>query len=95
MTISRLALAAALGVSLIAFSPVAPLSAYAAEIKLQADLGHSVLSTRTSDRTYLRLSLKTLAGIKPEKRTPINVALVIDRRALLVSGLTYAGIAIA
>ena len=79
MTISRLALAAALGVSLIAFSPVAPLSAYAAEIKLQADLGHSVLSARTSDRTYLRLSLKTLAGIKPEKRTPINVALVIDR----------------
>ena len=78
MTMSRLAIAT-LGLSVFAFTPGFSLSAKAAEIQLQADLGHSVLSTRKADRTYLRLSLKTLAGIKPERRTPINVALVIDR----------------
>jgi Ca-activated chloride channel family protein len=79
MTISRLALAAAAGLSLLTFAPAFSASALAAEIQLQADLGHSVLSTRKTDRTYLRLSLKTLAGIRAEKRPPINVALVIDR----------------
>lgn len=54
-------------------------AAIAAEVKLQAELGHSVLSTRKADKTYLRLSLKTLAGIRADKRSPINVALVIDR----------------
>ena len=78
MTMSRFAIAT-IGLATFAFTPGFSLSAKAAEIQLQADLGHSVLSTRKADRTYLRLSLKTLAGIKPERRTPINVALVIDR----------------
>jgi Ca-activated chloride channel family protein len=78
MTIPRLAIAA-LSLSIFALSPAATTPAFAAEIQLQADLGHSVLSTRKSDKTYLRLSLKTLAGIKAERRPPINVALVIDR----------------
>lgn len=78
MTMSRLAIAA-LSLSVFAFTPGFSSSAMAAEIQLQADLGHSVLSTRKADHTYLRLSLKTLAGIKAERRPPINVALVIDR----------------
>lgn len=78
MPVSRLALAA-VGLSLFALSPMLSPAAIAAEIQLQADLGHSVLSTRKADKTYLRLSLKTLAGIKSERRPPINVALVIDR----------------
>lgn len=78
MKISRLA-AAAFTLSLFAAPAGFVSSAFAAEIHVQADLGHSVLSTRKSDKTYLRLSLKTLAGIKSERRPPINVALVIDR----------------
>ncbi|HEX2841482.1 vWA domain-containing protein [Hyphomicrobium sp.] len=53
--------------------------ARAAEIELGADLGHAVIERKSRDRIYLRLSLKALAAEKREKRTPINVALVIDR----------------
>lgn len=71
---------AAAAVSLaVLMSPACAAIALAAEVQLQADLGHSVLSTRKSDKTYLRLSLKTLAGMRADKRSPINVALVIDR----------------
>jgi len=77
MMFPRLAVAA---VSLaVLMSPAFAPAAVAAEVKLQAELGHSVLSTRKSDKTYLRLSLKTLAGMRADKRSPINVALVIDR----------------
>ena len=54
-------------------------SAQAAEVKLDAELGHSVLSTGKPGTVYLRLSLKSLAARKREKRTSINAALVIDR----------------
>jgi Ca-activated chloride channel family protein len=51
----------------------------AAEVKVEADLGQTVLDTRSSDRIYLRLSLKSAAAKDREKRSPVNVALVIDR----------------
>ena len=51
----------------------------AAELKLEADLGQSLLPAGKSGTVYLRLSLKSLAGAKSEKRTPINAAIVIDR----------------
>lgn len=54
-------------------------SAEAAEVKLDAELGHSVLSTSKPGTVYLRLSLKSLAARKRDKRTSINAALVIDR----------------
>ena len=51
----------------------------AAEVRLSADLGHAVIDTKSKDKIYLRLSLKTLAARERERRAPINVALVIDR----------------
>ncbi len=51
----------------------------AAEVKVEADLGQTVLDTRSSDRIYLRLSLKSAAAKSRDKRSPVNVALVIDR----------------
>jgi Ca-activated chloride channel family protein len=51
----------------------------AAEVKVEADLGQTVLDTRSSDRIYLRLSLKSAAAKARDKRSPVNVSLVIDR----------------
>jgi Ca-activated chloride channel family protein len=53
--------------------------AAAAEVKLDADLGQSVLYRGETGKVYLRLSLKTLAAKDQGKRAPINVAVVIDR----------------
>lgn len=63
----------------IAFAATITLQANAAELKLEADLGQSVLSTNKPDSVYLRLSLKSIGGAKRERRTPINAAIVIDR----------------
>lgn len=52
--------------------------AHAATVDLGAELGHAAVK-KGSDRVYLRLSLKTLAAQKDKNRTPINVALVVDR----------------
>jgi Ca-activated chloride channel family protein len=57
--------------------PVIP--SHAAEVKVEADLGQTVLDTRSSNRIYLRLSLKSDVAKKRDKRSPVNVALVIDR----------------
>jgi Ca-activated chloride channel homolog len=67
----------ALGSSLLALMAAAPASA--AEIKLDAELGQSVLETRSSQTVYLRLNLKALAAAREAKRQPVNVALVLDR----------------
>jgi Ca-activated chloride channel homolog len=53
--------------------------AWAAEVKIEADLSQSVVNRRASDRVYMRLSLKSLASRNRERRAPINVAIVIDR----------------
>lgn len=58
---------------------VLTLPAAAGELKLDADLGQSVLAAGKPATVYLRLSLKSLAGPKRERRTPINAAIVIDR----------------
>lgn len=54
-------------------------SAHAAEVKIDAELGHTVLPTSKTGTVYLRLSLKSLAAKTRDRRTPINAALVIDR----------------
>ncbi|AHB47618.1 von Willebrand factor A [Hyphomicrobium nitrativorans NL23] len=51
----------------------------AAEVRLAAELGHAVIDAKTKDKIYLRLSLKALGQRERDRRTPINVALVIDR----------------
>ena len=62
---------------LVAILLTGPLAA--AEVKVDAELGRSVLPTSNPGSVYLRLSLKSLAGAKREHRTPINAAIVIDR----------------
>ncbi len=54
-------------------------SASAAQVALDADLVQSALQTSKTNRVYLRLSLKAAAAARAERRTPINVALVLDR----------------
>lgn len=54
-------------------------TAHAAEVKVDAELGHTVLPTRKTGTVYLRLSLKSLAARTSDRRTSINAALVIDR----------------
>jgi Ca-activated chloride channel family protein len=56
-----------------------PATVSAAELKLEADLGQTVLSTSKPGSVYLRLNLKSLAAGKRDKRPPINAAIVIDR----------------
>ena len=56
-----------------------PTTLTAAELKLDADLGQTVLSTSKPGSVFLRLNLKSLATAKSERRTPVNVAIVIDR----------------
>lgn len=67
----------------LAIALVAPLAlpgaANAAELKLEADLGQTVLSTSKPGSVYLRLNLKSLSAATSERRTPVNVAIVIDR----------------
>jgi Ca-activated chloride channel homolog len=54
-------------------------SPQAAEVKVDAELGHTVLPTSDPGTVYLRLSLKSLAAAKRERATRINAAIVIDR----------------
>jgi Ca-activated chloride channel family protein len=54
-------------------------AALAAEIKVEADVGRTVLPTANPGSDYLRLSLKSLAAAKRERNTRINAAVVIDR----------------
>jgi Ca-activated chloride channel family protein len=73
-TIRAAALAFALAVPL-----ALPATVNAAEVKVEADLGQTVLSTSKPGSVYLRLNLKSLSAAKSERRTPVNVAIVIDR----------------
>lgn len=70
-------------IAALSFAIAAPLAwpavGQAAELKLEADLGQTVLSTSKPGNVYLRLSLKSLAAGKRERRTPVNAAIVIDR----------------
>ncbi len=66
-------LALALGLFLAGFSKL-----HAAEVKLSAGLGQSVIPTE-GGKVYLRLSLKALAHEVSENRSPLNVGLVLDR----------------
>lgn len=62
-----------LGLLLAAGSPLS-----AGEVNVAADLGQSVLSPK-GGKVYLRLSLKAGSAETRESRTPVNVALVLDR----------------
>lgn len=51
----------------------------AATVDVEAKLGQSVVNVEKPGRVYLRLSLKTLTAERTERRTPLNIALVLDR----------------
>ena len=53
--------------------------ANAAQVKLDAELGQSVLQLGKTGRIYLRINLEGIAIGSSEERTPVNVALVLDR----------------
>ncbi|MGD9785352.1 MAG: VWA domain-containing protein [Hyphomicrobiaceae bacterium] len=72
----RTAIAAALSA---ASTLAIPGAASAAPITVEADLGQSAIPTGSTGKVYLRLSLKGTATPRKERRTPVNVALVIDR----------------
>lgn len=75
----RFAALVALGASTVLAASLQPVNA--AEVKLDADLGQSVLQSDSAGKVYLRLSLKTLAAHERERerRTPVNLALVLDK----------------
>ncbi len=52
--------------------------AIAGNVNITADLGQEVISTK-GGKVYLRLSLKALRRESSDRRTPVNVALVLDR----------------
>lgn len=73
-------LACALGLAAAGALPVHAASTKPAEaLKLDAELGQSVLPLGKSGKVYLRLSLKGLPIASRDKRPPVNVALVLDR----------------
>jgi len=53
--------------------------ANANQVKLEAELGQSVLQLGKNGRIYLRINLEGIAIPTGEERTPVNVALVLDR----------------
>lgn len=69
----------ALSIALTAALALPAPALHAAEVKVEADLGRSVLPTENPGKVYLRLSLKSLAARTRERRTTINAAIVIDR----------------
>lgn len=79
MRVARFAAVLALSASAVFIALLQP--AGAAEVKLDADLGQSVLQSDKTGKVYLRLSLKALIAQERdrERRTPVNVALVLDR----------------
>jgi Ca-activated chloride channel family protein len=63
---------------LLALLPHFGAPAQAGNVKLEADLGQRLVPT-SGGKVYLRLSLQAIAERKAERRTPVNVALVLDR----------------
>lgn len=61
------------------FAPSVDAAHAAADIKLDARSGQKVLPANTSQRVYLRISLEGIPLETGERRTPVNVALVLDR----------------
>ena len=54
-------------------------AALAASVNLKADLGQRVINRDHMGSIYLRLSLRALAQERDTDRTPVNVAIVLDR----------------
>ncbi len=53
--------------------------AHASQVRMKAEPGQSVLETGKSGRVYLRIDLEGIPIAREEDRTPVNVALVLDR----------------
>lgn len=75
----RSALFAAAFASLSLSALIAAAPAVAAPVDVAADLGQRVMPVGKSGKVYLRLSVKGGKPKNAESRTPVNVALVLDR----------------
>lgn len=73
----RTAVICAAAISAFLITTVTP--AAAGQIKLRAQLGQKVLVSGGAGKAYVRVDLEGLALTSSEKRTPANVAIVIDR----------------
>ncbi|MEE9587608.1 MAG: VWA domain-containing protein, partial [Hyphomicrobiaceae bacterium] len=51
----------------------------AAQVKVRSTLGQSTIVAGETEKVYLRISLEGIPLLTSERRTPVNVALVIDR----------------
>ncbi len=69
----------ALGLAALITPALSPMPALAAPVEVEAKLGQSLILAEKPGRVYLRLSLKALAARPAERRTSLNVALVLDR----------------
>ncbi|MDX2288257.1 MAG: VWA domain-containing protein [Hyphomicrobiaceae bacterium] len=76
--IAALSLGLSLGALVVALALSLATPLRAAELDVSAALGQSVMPA-AGGKIYLRLSLKAAAGKPRESRTPVNVALVLDR----------------
>ncbi len=54
-------------------------AALAASVQLKADLGQRVIERDHTGSIYLRLSLRAILESRDDERTPVNVAIVLDR----------------
>lgn len=62
------------------FTAAAPTVASAdAQVKIRADLAQDALVSGKTQKTYIKISLEGVKFKDEERRTPVNVALVIDR----------------
>jgi Ca-activated chloride channel family protein len=71
--------ASALAIAFIAPVALPAATAQAAAIKVDAELGQSVIATTKAGSVYLRLSLKAASDPQKKRRAPLNAAIVIDR----------------
>ena len=80
-----LQLVAAGAIAAMAFIPAMATKATATELRLGAELGQEAIAPRKSRTIYLRVGLE---GLKPEgegRRSPVNVAIVVDRSGSMQS----------
>lgn len=77
------ALLAASGLGLGLGAPAVP--AKAAQVKLEAELGQAAISAKKTRTIYLRIGLEGVALDEGVRRTPVNVAIVVDRSGSMES----------
>lgn len=66
------------GIAALAAASILPMTAQASQVKVDAELGQEAI-VRGKGKIYLRINLAGLPAPSEKQRTPVNVAVVIDR----------------